>query len=146
DAGMRGNTATAAAPVRCRRWRRDAAGRYLSRRGGTGAGASRPARPPNPEATMSEPAQAQGHSPPLRVCENCRTALRGGYCHLCGRPEASPSRHGGHAVEEVFVSFWLLGGLIFLTLQLLWIPARIAIEYLAGNRVRYVAPMRLFVI
>lgn len=95
---------------------------------------------------MTEPAQAQGHSPPLRVCENCRTALRGGYCHLCGQPEASPVRHVGHAVEEVFESFWHLDGRIFRTLQRLWIPGRIANEYLAGHRVRYVAPMRLFVI
>ena len=95
---------------------------------------------------MSEPAQAQGHSPPLRVCENCRTALRGGYCHLCGQPEVSPVRHVGHAVEEVFESFWHLDGRIFRTLQRLWIPGRIANEYLAGHRVRYVAPMRLFVI
>lgn len=80
------------------------------------------------------------------MCENCRTALLGGYCHLCGQAEASPVRHVGHAVEEVFESFWHLDGRIFRTLRWIWVPGRIAREYLAGHRVRYVAPMRLFVI
>lgn len=83
---------------------------------------------------------------PPRICENCGTALQGGYCHLCGQSEQSPLRHLGHAVEEVFESFWHLDGRIFRTLRRLWIPGRVANEYLAGHRVRYVAPVRLFVI
>ena len=96
---------------------------------------------------MSESTHAPaGNGAPLRACENCGTALRGGYCHVCGQPEASPVRHVGHAVEEVFESFWHLDGRIFRTLRWIWVPGRIANEYLAGHRVRYVAPMRLFVI
>ncbi|NZA25795.1 DUF3667 domain-containing protein [Luteimonas sp. SJ-92] len=83
---------------------------------------------------------------PLRVCENCGTALQGGFCHLCGQSEHSPTRHLGHAIEEVFESFWHLDGRIFRTLRELFVPGRVANRYLAGHRVRYVAPMRLFVI
>lgn len=83
---------------------------------------------------------------PLRVCENCGTALQGAYCHLCGQSEHNPTRHLGHAIEEVFESFWHLDGRIFRTLRDLFIPGRIAERYLSGKRVCYVAPMRLFVI
>lgn len=95
---------------------------------------------------MTDPASPPAAPAPLRTCENCRAALQGGFCHLCGQPEQSPVRHVGHAVEEVFESFWHLDGRIFRTLRRLWIPGRVANEYLAGHRVRYVAPMRLFVI
>lgn len=95
---------------------------------------------------MPDPDQTPGDTAPPRTCENCGATLRGGYCHLCGQPEVSPVRHLGHAVEEVFESFWHLDGRIFRTLRRLWAPGRIANEYLAGHRVRYVAPMRLFVI
>src|SRR5690554_4767064 len=95
---------------------------------------------------MPDPASPPDPPAPLRTCENCRAALQGGYCHLCGQSEQSPVRHLGHATEEVFESFWHLDGRIFRTLRVLWIPGRVACEYLSGHRVRYVAPMRLFVI
>lgn len=79
-------------------------------------------------------------------CENCRTVLIGGYCHVCGQRAHSPLHHFGHAVEEVFESFWHLDGRIFRTLRDLFVPGRLAVGYLAGHRVRYVAPLRLFII
>ncbi|WP_394001580.1 DUF3667 domain-containing protein [Luteimonas sp. WGS1318] len=103
---------------------------------------------------MSHPVP-QGGPPPLpaggvhaapTACENCATPLQGEYCHACGQSTHSPVRHVGHAVEEVFESFWHLDGRIFRTLRDLFVPGRIANRYLAGHRVRYVAPMRLFVI
>ena len=58
----------------------------------------------------------------------------------------SPTRHFGHAMEEVLESFWHLDGRVFRTLRDLMLPGRIACNYLAGQRVRYIAPLRLFVI
>lgn len=55
-------------------------------------------------------------------------------------------RYIGHALEEVFESFWHLDGRIFRTLRDLVVPGRVAIGYIAGHRARYVAPLRLFVI
>jgi Protein of unknown function (DUF3667) len=83
---------------------------------------------------------------PLTACENCATALIGGYCHVCGQRAHNPLHHFGHAVEEVFESLWHLDGRIFRTLRDLFVPGRVAIGYLAGHRVRYVAPLRLFII
>lgn len=85
-------------------------------------------------------------APHLAACENCTAALHGDYCHQCGQSAHSPVRSFGHAVEEVFESFWHLDGRIFRTLRQLLLPGRLAASYLAGHRARYVPPMRLFVI
>ena len=82
----------------------------------------------------------------LAACENCSTALHGHYCHRCGQSAHNPLKHVGHAIEEVFESFWHLDGRIFRTLRDLWVPGRIALNYLRGRRVGYVQPLRLFVI
>ena len=80
------------------------------------------------------------------ACENCQTPLQGGFCHVCGQNAHNPLRSFGHAVEEVFESFWHLDGRIFRTLRTLLSPGRLANAYLAGHRAPYVAPLRLFVI
>lgn len=91
---------------------------------------------------MTEP---QAHAP-HSACENCDSVLQGHYCHICGQHAHSPLRNFGHALEEVFESFWHLDGRIFRTVRDLFVPGRVAAGYLAGHRVRYVAPLRLFVI
>ncbi|MBD9469208.1 DUF3667 domain-containing protein [Pseudoxanthomonas sp. PXM01] len=80
------------------------------------------------------------------ACDNCKTPLQGGYCHVCGQNAHNPLRSFGHAVEEVFESFWHLDGRIFRTLRTLLSPGKLANAYLAGHRAPFVAPLRLFVI
>lgn len=80
------------------------------------------------------------------ACQNCHTALQGEYCHQCGQAAHNPLKSFAHAVEDVFESFWHLDGRIFRSLRELWIPGRVAANYLAGQRVRYLPPLRLFVI
>lgn len=91
---------------------------------------------------MTEPQAHAAHS----ACENCGSVLQGSYCHVCGQHAHSPLHNFAHAVEEVFESFWHLDGRIFRTVRDLFVPGRVAAGYLAGHRVRYVAPLRLFVI
>lgn len=79
-------------------------------------------------------------------CENCNTPLQGQYCHACGQSVHNPTRDFSHALEEVFESFWHLDGRVFRTLRDLMAPGRIARNYLAGQRARYIPPLRLFVI
>ncbi len=86
------------------------------------------------------------HADTPAACENCQSALQGAYCHVCGQHAANPMRHFGHALEDVFESFWHLDGRVFRTLRELFIPGRVASNYLAGHRVRYIPPLRLFVI
>jgi len=85
-----------------------------------------------------------GHA--ITACENCATALQGHYCHVCGQSTVNPIRHVGHAFEEILESFWHLDGRIWRTLRDLISPGRVAVNYLAGHRTRYVAPLRLFLI
>lgn len=94
-----------------------------------------------PPAALPGPAPA--HAP---SCENCGAPLQGEYCHACGQAAHNPMRHFGHAIEDVFESFWHLDGKIFRTLRDLCVPGRVAANYLAGQRVRYMPPLRLFVI
>lgn len=89
---------------------------------------------------------AHDHSAAPSRCENCGTPLQGHYCHQCGQSLLNPIRHAGHALEEVFESFWHLDGRVFRTLRDLLTPGRNAINYIAGHRARYIAPLRLFVI
>lgn len=85
-----------------------------------------------------------GHT--ITSCENCATVLQGRYCHVCGQSIVNPIRHVGHAFEEVVELFWHLDGRIWRTLRDLISPGRVAVDYLAGHRVRYVAPLRLFIV
>lgn len=94
---------------------------------------------------METPAESPATHAPSH-CENCATPLQGKFCHQCGQSVHSPLRHAGHAIEEFFESFWHLDGRVFRTLRDLLFPGRAAARYLAGHRVDYVAPLRLFVV
>jgi hypothetical protein len=85
------------------------------------------------------------HATPSQ-CENCGTALQGHYCHVCGQRAHNPLKHATHALEEVLESFWHLDGRVFRTLGDLFVPGRVAANYIAGHRVRYIPPLRLFII
>jgi len=80
------------------------------------------------------------------ACDNCATPLAGHYCHACGQPAHNPLRSFGHAVEEVFESFWHLDGRIVRTLRELVVPGRLPVRFLRGHRAPYVPPLRLFVV
>lgn len=82
----------------------------------------------------------------LNTCDNCATVLVGGYCHVCGQRAHNPLHDLRHAAEEVFESFWHLDGRIFVTLRGLFSPGRVASEFLAGKRAKYIPPLRLFLI
>lgn len=79
-------------------------------------------------------------------CANCGTALQGPFCHVCGQHGHNPLRSLRHGLEDVFESFWHLDGRIFRTLRDLLRPGEVASRYLAGERVRYIPPLRLFVV
>jgi hypothetical protein len=100
----------------------------------------------NDASTVSGERTAPSDTAHATTCENCGTALQGVYCHHCGQSAHNPLRNLGHAIEEVFESFWHLDGRVFRTLRELFLPGRVAADYLAGHRVRYIPPLRLFVI
>lgn len=114
----------------------------LSYAGNQGFPMTKPQDPIEPVSTRYPP----HHSASGSACQNCDTMLQGGYCHVCGQHAHNPLRSFRHAVEDVFESFWHVDGRIFRTLRDLLVPGKITTEYLAGHRVRYIPPLRLYVI
>lgn len=81
------------------------------------------------------------------VCLNCGEALSGPYCSACGQKvrELNPSLRGvlGDWVEQVTV----FDSKILRTLvPLITRPGQLSLEYFAGRRARYVAPLKLYLL
>lgn len=77
-------------------------------------------------------------------CANCQTALVGAYCHACGQ-KAHLHDKLRHLVEEFAEGIAHFDGRLWRTLPLLALdPGRLSREWMAGRRVRYVAPLHVF--
>jgi hypothetical protein len=91
---------------------------------------------------------AVAHVPPPSTCTNCGAAGAVVYCPTCG--ERQPDHHDysmghfiGHAVHELVH----LDSKLFVTLRLLVMqPGALTVEYFAGRKSRYIAPLRLFLV
>ena len=81
-----------------------------------------------------------------RQCANCRTWLLGPHCHACGQPARNPLGRLRDAVADLSANVLDIDGRLLRTLRDLLVPGRLALNYLAGQRARYVAPPRLFVV
>src|SRR5881397_4339901 len=85
--------------------------------------------------------------PPLTHCENCGAQLTGRYCAQCGQPAIDYRRSFRHVIVDVLDSFLNWDSKFFATLGLLIVkPWRLTNEFLAGKRVRYVNPLRLYLL
>jgi hypothetical protein len=79
------------------------------------------------------------------ACGNCRTPLDGPYCHQCGQPVKGLVRPLSGWIADFFDSVFNYDGRLPRTLvPLLLRPGFLTREYIAGRRVRYVTPVRLF--
>src|SRR5437016_10929918 len=85
--------------------------------------------------------------PPLTHCENCGAQLRGHWCAQCGQPAIDYRRSFRHVIVDVLDSFLNWDSKFFATLGLLITrPWRLTNEFLTGRRVRYVHPLRLYLL
>ncbi len=83
---------------------------------------------------------------PARRCGNCGAALQGLHCHACGQPARGLVRHFRSVLGDFVDTVFNVDGRLLRTLgPLLLRPGFLSLEYLAGRRVRYVSPVRLFV-
>ena len=79
------------------------------------------------------------------LCGNCQTPLDGPYCHQCGQPVEGLVRPLSGWIADFLDGVVQWDGRIPRTLTpLLLRPGFLTREYLAGRRVRYVTPVRLF--
>jgi Protein of unknown function (DUF3667) len=83
----------------------------------------------------------------LTHCENCGTELSGNYCAQCGQPAIDYRRSFRHVIIDVLDSFLNWDSKFFHTIGLLIAkPWRLTNEFLAGKRVRYLNPLRLYLL
>jgi len=83
----------------------------------------------------------------LTQCENCGALLTGHYCAQCGQAAVDYRRSFRHVVADVLDSFLNWDSKFFTTIALLILkPWRLTNEFLAGKRVRYVNPLRLYLL
>ena len=91
--------------------------------------------------------QAKDTTPALTRCENCGAELQGHWCGQCGQAAVDYRRSFRHVVADVLDSFLNWDSKFFTTIALLIVkPWRLTNEFLAGKRVRYVNPLRLYLL
>src|SRR6184192_3213603 len=84
--------------------------------------------------------------PPTR-CENCGAELQGHWCAHCGQPAIDYRRSFRHVIADLLDEFLNWDSKFFATIALLiFKPWRLTNEFLAGKRVRYVNPLRLYLL
>jgi uncharacterized protein DUF3667 len=85
--------------------------------------------------------------PPLTHCENCGAELQGHWCAQCGQPAIEYRRSFRHVLADLLHEFLNWDSKFFASIALLIIkPWRLTNQFLAGHRVRYVNPLRLYLL
>ncbi len=78
-------------------------------------------------------------------CLNCGVKLVGEYCYECGQPAADVKQTLRGLIRDYGRSALSLDALLWKTLScLLFKPGKLTEEYLHGHRMRYIAPLRLY--
>lgn len=97
---------------------------------------------------MEEGTAAQAANPAPAVCANCGTPLVGQYCHACGQRRSddhlSIGALTGDAVSHLsdFAELKTIRTLGTLLAK----PGRLTNDYIAGRRVRWIAPIKLYLL
>jgi hypothetical protein len=85
--------------------------------------------------------------PPITHCENCGAQLDGHWCAKCGQPAIDYRRSFRFIIVDLLDEFLNWDSKFFRTLGLLLAkPWKLTNEFLAGHRVRYVHPLRLYLL
>lgn len=98
---------------------------------------------------VDSPADAPAVAPPdadaSTRCLNCDSPLAQQYCPGCGQAVRDPDPTLREFLHELAGEFFLWDGKLFTTFRLLIAkPGELTREYLAGHRVRYISPLRLY--
>ncbi|MFT3808140.1 DUF3667 domain-containing protein [Arenimonas sp.] len=96
---------------------------------------------------MSEPTATPAVSEPARPrrCENCGAQLLGEHCYACGQSTRGLVRHFSSIMGDFFDTVLNIDSRVIRTIWPLFAkPGYLTMEYIAGRRVRYVTPVRLF--
>src|SRR6059036_1264327 len=85
--------------------------------------------------------------PAITHCENCGAQLEGHWCAKCGQPAIDYRRSFRHVIADLLNEFLNWDSKFFATIGLLVVrPWKLTNQFLAGHRVRYVHPLRLYLL
>jgi hypothetical protein len=98
---------------------------------------------------VDSPAEAAVLAPPEELtparCLNCDSPLAQRYCPVCGQAVKDPDPTLRDYLHELASEFFLWDGKLLTTFRLLVAkPGELTREYLAGHRVRFITPLRLY--
>ncbi|MBL7711364.1 MAG: DUF3667 domain-containing protein [Chitinophagaceae bacterium] len=81
-----------------------------------------------------------------KACQNCGTLVAERYCSHCGQENTETRQSFGHLLRHFFEDLTHYDSGFWKTMKyLLFRPAFLTREYLAGKRVAYVPPVRLYI-
>lgn len=81
------------------------------------------------------------------ICANCAAALAGPYCSQCGQRHEHAIHSFWHFMREGFEDLTHADSRLWRTLgALAWRPGFLTREFLDGRRVRYLPPVRLYLV
>jgi hypothetical protein len=81
------------------------------------------------------------------VCLNCGAPLHGRYCAVCGQEDRPAAPTLKHVAGDAWEAVTNLEGRVIQSLGLLFFfPGFLTREYLEGRRVRWVSPVRLYLV
>lgn len=79
-------------------------------------------------------------------CLNCGTELEGKFCHHCGQENLQIKENFGHLMNHAVSDYFHFDHQFFHTLKpLLFQPGKLTNEYMAGRRVQYLHPIKMYI-
>lgn len=87
------------------------------------------------------PLRAAGQTP---RCLNCQASLNGPFCASCGQRAVPPNPTVHELIGDAWGDLTGYDGRIAHTVRALFHPGRLTRGYIAGQRARYVSPVRLY--
>jgi len=79
-------------------------------------------------------------------CLNCGTILEGKFCHNCGQENLEIKESFGHMMNHAISDYFHFDHQFFHTLKpLLFKPGYLTNEYMAGRRVQYLHPIKMYI-
>lgn len=119
--------------------------------GETTAAAAAPETPAAREASAAERASAASqHSQATQhdnICANCGAAVSGEFCGRCGQRREHEMHSVLHFSREAFEDLTHADSRLWRTMiALLFKPGYLTREFIEGRRVRYLPPIRLYLV
>ncbi|TSJ39446.1 DUF3667 domain-containing protein [Mucilaginibacter corticis] len=79
-------------------------------------------------------------------CLNCGAELKGKFCYVCGQENLQIKESFGHMMNHAISDYFHFDHQFFHTLKpLLFKPGKLTNEYMAGRRVQYLHPVKMYI-